>query len=610
MQKKIALIIRRLNTPIRLDFLRPLAEPFGWSAFVALITACWANLLEVDHTVWYPHLFPSIGALELEIFAINAAFGIALYLLFRIAFAHWSAALVTSAVVLAFAAISATKMHHLHVPLLPWDIAFVRQIDELIKFINLKIVSFVLVGVIASLALWILKRRFQWHFFREKFSLIATVAGIVPLLIWTTAVAEGEVEKFSTAGIRNLVWDQRANFYNYGPFYTFFANWNFMAMTPPSKEAAKLAAEVDQLTSPKPDSSADRPDVVAILSEAFSDLPTHIFNKPYTCLGSAPLSRMVTPSWGGLTANVEFEVLTGYPHALFPTGSVPYQMYLHIPLPDSLPREFARVGYLSSAIHTYDRHFYGRPHAYKMLGFAKYAGLEDLPNPVMSGQYVSDDYLFNQVLRQLENAKDRPQFIHAVTMMAHLPYENPDRYPVPDAIAKALPSALEPYRDTITQYAAMMYDHERMLCSFLNAINKRERRTIVLFYGDHYPSFGHPKIYEAIHAYLHPDSASNFDLYKQYSETPVFMYDSTSGFISLPDEIPAYNLGTQLLKYANAPIEHLWAMPHKLHNWILIRRLTIPNDEKNVGVVGHPNERVQELETLKAHAYVHLAPSS
>jgi hypothetical protein len=285
-------------------------------------------------------------------------------------------------------------------------------------------------------------------------------------------------------------------------------------------------------------------------------------------------------------------------------------MYLHLPLQDALPREFARAGYLPTAIHSFDRHFYGRPHAYEMLGFAAYEGLEDLPNPVKAGQYVSDDYLFHQVLRQLDGGGSRPQFIHAVTMMAHLPYSTPDRYPVSNAIAEALPAALEPYRSSITPYAAMMFDHERMLCSFLDNLKKRKRRTIVLFYGDHYPGFGDPDIYRAIHGYLHPDSKPKFDLYRQYSETPVFLFDNRTGFIPLPDEIPAYNLGTRLLKQANLPVEHVWAMPHKLNNWIITRRLTIASDNKDADIVGNLPLVNQELETLKAHAYIHLAPSS
>lgn len=610
MQEALDFIARQLNAPVRLGCLRALAKRAVWPAFVAFVTAYWADLLMINQRVWYPQLFSSVDVLRLEILAVNSTFGIALYWLFRTAFARWSAALFASALALGFAAISMTKMRHLRIPLLPWDIAFIGQIDEFIRFINLEIIGYACIGMAIGIAAWRLKRHFQWRFFRERFSVFAAVAGIVPMIVWTTTVAEGKVEKLSSAGIRNLVWDQRANFYNYGPFYTFFANWNFMSITPPSKEAARSASRIDHLMLPASGSVTDHPDIVMILSEAFTDLPTHIFNRPYTCLASAPLSKLVTPSWGGLTANVEFEILTGYPHALFPTGSVPYQMYLRGPLPDSLPREFARAGYLPIAIHSFDRHFYGRPHAYEMLGFAAYEGLEDLPNPVKAGQYVSDDYLFHQVLHQLDSIQNRPQFIHTVTMMAHLPYSNPDRYPVPDAIAKALPSALEPYRNSITQYAAMMFDHERMLCSFLDTLKKRKRRTVVLFYGDHYPGFGDPNIYRAIHAYLHPDNKPSFDLYKQYSETPVFLFDNKTGFIPLPDEIPAYNLGTRLLEQASLPVEHVWAMPHKLNNRIIARRLTIANDNKNADIDDQSQEINHRLEVLRAHAYLHMEPSS
>ena len=610
MQETLDFIVRRLQTPVRLDSLYALVGRTIWPILVALVVAYWADLLTVNRTVWYPQLFSSVDALQFEILVVNATFGISLYCLFRIAFARWFAALSASAFALGFAAISATKMRHLYIPLLPWDIAFIGQIGDLVKFINLKIAGYAGIGIMICFALWRLKCRFQWRFLRKRFNAFVALACIIPMTVWIATVTGGKVEKLSSAGIRNLVWDQRANFYDYGPFYTFFANWNYMSFTPPSKEAALSAARIDHLMFPASGSAMKRPDIVMILSEAFTDLPTRIFKRPYTCLAAAPLSKLITPSWGGLTANVEFEILTGYPHALFPTGSVPYQMYLHRPLQDSLPREFARAGYLPTAIHSFDRHFYARPHAYEMLGFSAYRGLEDLPDPVKAGQYVSDDYLFHQVLHQLDSAVNQPQLVHAVTMMAHLPYSNPDRYPVPDAIAKALPAALEPYRSSVTQYAAMMFDHERMLCSFLDALKKRKRRTIVLFYGDHYPGFSDPGIYRAIHTYLHPDNKPRFDLYKQYSDTPVFLFDNRTGFIPLPDEIPAYNLGTRLLEQAGLPVEHVWAMPHKLNNRIIARRLTIASDNKDAGIDGHVGKIDQELETLKAHAYIHLAPSS
>ena len=37
---------------------------------------------------------------------------------------------------------------------------------------------------------------------------------------------------------------------------------------------------------------------------------------------------MFSPEFGGMTANVEFEALTGFSNAFLPYGSIPYQQYV------------------------------------------------------------------------------------------------------------------------------------------------------------------------------------------------------------------------------------------------------------------------------------------
>ena len=42
---------------------------------------------------------------------------------------------------------------------------------------------------------------------------------------------------------------------------------------------------------------------------------------------------MFSPEFGGMTANVEFEALTGFSNAFLPYGSIPYQQYVRGPVP-------------------------------------------------------------------------------------------------------------------------------------------------------------------------------------------------------------------------------------------------------------------------------------
>jgi len=411
------------------------------TTFCGLVASQWAILLHAETWIKRGWLYESIEQLEHEVFLINVLFGASLYLLFRAAFVKWLSMLLSVTVSLSIAIISLEKVRQIEMPLLPWDLWFAREIDSFLKFSSIDPIKAVVIasGIALSIALLV---RLRVPFLRRSGFLLALVTGLLPITIWSTSVATGYVERLSRAGIHNITWDQRANFNNYGPYYTFLSNWRFMSMEKPEPAEVRSALQVDSLQSDLASiDSVSQPDVVTILSESFTTLPKKIFGLPFTCLNDSVLSELITPAWGGLTANVEFELLTGYPHAVFPTGSIPYQMYLKRPVAQALPRQFAAAGFEASAVHTYARSFFSRPKAYEMLGFSRYDGVEDLKETAKIGYYVRDDVLFDEILRRLDAAGDQPNFIHAVTMMAHQPYGRAERYPVSERVDKALPKS-------------------------------------------------------------------------------------------------------------------------------------------------------------------------
>lgn len=580
-------------------------------AICGLVAAQWGHLLRAhEWTAKQVWLYESIDALQNEVFLVNAIFGAALFLFFRIFFVGWLSTILAITTSMGLAAISLEKVRQLGMPLLPWDFLFASDAASFAEFVSVGSSTLALVPM-AFLAILFSLRRTGTRLFRRSRFLPAAVLGLLPISFWSTAVASGYVERVSQAGIHNIEWDQEANFHNYGPYYTLVSNWRFLAIAEPEPVDLHAAYEVDVGAKTALSQKGLFPDVVTVLSESFTDLPVRIFNQPFTCLANAPLSELITPAWGGLTANVEFELLTGYPHAIFPVGSIPYQMYVTKPVKQSLPSQFTNAGFEASAIHTYSRNFFSRPKAYEMLGFSQYHGVEDFTNMPRRGFYVGDDALFDEVLRRLDQPARKPQFIHAVTMMAHQPYDRPDRYPVSEKIAKALPASLEAYRLPLTQYAALIYDHEKMVCSFLRSLTKRARRTIVIFYGDHYPTFGSFEVYKALHSHIHGASGVPFDLYKQFSRTPLFLFDSKKGFIPIAPAVPSYNLGTLLLNYVDIPANQIWSMPHKLHNRLLTSTVYAAS-QRTRAVLGDetkPKNVDLEFRTLRAHAFKHLLSS-
>ena len=134
---------------------------------------------------------------------------------------------------------------------------------------------------------------------------------------------------------------------------------------------------------------------------------------------------MFSPEFGGMTANVEFEALTGFSNAFLPYGSIPYQQYVRGPVP-SLATFFRSEGYETTAIHPFEGWFWNRTHVYDAFGFDRFLSIEKLPPMAWRGPLVSDDALTDEIIRRAD-ATERPFFTFAVSLQGHGPYE-PNRY--------------------------------------------------------------------------------------------------------------------------------------------------------------------------------------
>lgn len=573
------------------------------AGYSALAFLQWDRLVGGGWPMRHTWLFRDAATLLQEVAWLNLLCGLSAYVLARVLLTPVPACLLAVASGLGLAAGSERKMQVLDMPLLPWDLWFAADLGAFADFLGWPRALFwsalCIVGLMLLAVVWQHRRRVLRR--RGHVPALAAAAGIA--LMWNVWVIQPVTPRFLSGQMHVISWDLGANHANFGPYYALLANLKFLRLPRADAAAVSAAGAVDDLSLPgDPALAGEQPDVVLVLSESFTNLPLQVFGKPYTCLARAPQARLVSPSWGGFTANVEAEVLTGYPHALFPVGAVPYQMYLKRPLPYALPHVFRRAGYETAALHTFHRNFFSRPTAYEMLGFSRYAGLEDLPQAPLRGQYVDDAVLFSGLLRTLDAPRTGPRFLHAVSMMAHLPYDWPDRYPVDPGLRERLPAGLQRHGLSLLQYASMLYDHERMFCDFLAQLQSRPRRTLVLFYGDHYPSFGSMQVYRDLHRVLQGDRP--FDLAAQYSKTPLALFDTQRGFLPLPAEVPGYNLGSLLLRAAGVTATGPWAMPHKRDNVAVAPPGVFVASHQSAGVEGRPSHTAPhaEFEILRAHA--------
>ena len=191
---------------------------------------------------------------------------------------------------------------------------------------------------------------------------------------------------------------------------------------------------------------------------------------------------MFSPEFGGMTANVEFEALTGFSNAFLPYGSIPYQQYVRGPVP-SLASFFRAEGYETTAIHPFEGWFWNREHVYDSFGFDRFLSIEKLPPMASRGPLVSDDALTEEIIRRAD-ATERPFFTFAVSLQGHGPYE-PNRYR--DAEVKVDSIASYRTRQSIQSYAEGIADADRSLKRLMDWAAQRDRHTVIVFFGDHLP---------------------------------------------------------------------------------------------------------------------------
>ena len=114
-------------------------------------------------------------------------------------------------------------------------------------------------------------------------------------------------------------------------------------------------------------------------------------------------SHVLSPIFGGYTANAEFESLCGFPvtenHVFFESG-------LRNQAP-CLPQILEEAGYRSIASHPNVAGFWNRVNAYRRIGFRTYWSDRDFVLDDLNGEFLSDSSLYRQTMAKIGSRADR-----------------------------------------------------------------------------------------------------------------------------------------------------------------------------------------------------------
>lgn len=465
------------------------------------------------------------------------------------------------------------KMNYRQEPIYPDDLKMITEFQLLREMAGTG--TFLLLSGLGLVAVGL----FIWSVYRsfKKGRRFQVVRGA---LLITSIALMGYISNFNNpnnllrqAYNRTALWipySQKMNYYNTGFIGGFLYNLKVDPMEKPdgySKERIQEITKKYQKAADERNKKADteQPNIIYVMSESFSDPSrlngVEVTGNPlaeyYKVANQTYSGNMLSQNYGGGTANIEFEALTGLSMALLnPQMTTPYTML--VPKMDQLPSLVSTLQarqYETTAIHPYNTSMYKRKDVYDVLGFDQFLHQDTMTHTdtIENNPYISDESAYQEVLDILADQK-QPQFVHLVTMQTHMPYNG--KYSNLDYSVKADGDVT-----SIKNYLQDISYSSQALKNFTEELKKLPRRTLVVFWGDHLPGIYSQETQDAndkqtLHEtqFLMFDSQGNLEKQEtQDAITSPFYFAAnlleqsnqpTTGFyqllLALEEEIPAF----------------------------------------------------------------------
>ncbi|EOP64452.1 LTA synthase family protein [Bacillus cereus] len=415
---------------------------------------------------------------------------------------------------------------------------------------------------------------------------------------------------FQKSGIEFVLWNQNENYASNGFVLGFISNLDTTVIEKPkdySKEnMLQIANDIKKQYSSNigAQKQKEKPNIIFVMSESFWD-PTKLTNLSFSedplpnlhhYIENFPGGQTISPTFGGNTANVEFEVLTSYSMSLLKPGSIPYQQVVtnkkEVP---SITRELKKEGYYTSAIHSFGRSFFKRDDVYRVLGFDKFNAQDTMENVEVDGDYISDLSMSKEIIAELEKQK-QPTFIHAVTMQNHFPFTE-GRFGENQIEISGLDN--EESKAELETYTEGLRRSDEALQYLIEQLDNLDRSTLLVFFGDHLPSLGTNKSLYKETGYITNEKTPSERL--AMTQTPLLMYANF--------DIPNDNLGlVSPIYFSNLVFDYAGLNKVPFYQFLskLYEEIPVLRDELRIGKDGEAIKSLTEKqkEMLKQYELI------
>lgn len=499
------------------------------------------------------------------------------------------------------------KMVYRGEPLYPSDIHFLKDFTFLLEMVDIGVVigiGFLFVFLIGSLILFFKKR--QKSTMTRPMKVVRWFSFVlVTLLLFYVYQFNQPGNKVRAIFNDHLQWipySQERNYTENGVVSGILYNLKAPAVNRPedySKEKIqelynKYAQEAEMINATR-ESNLDEYNIIFIMNETFSD-PMRIDGVSIS-EDPMPLYReweqdhksgqSFSQGYGGGTANIEFEALTGV--SIEPLASnitTPFiQLSNQLKTMPTITDHVQAAGHHLTAIHPYNTTMYKRLENYELLKFDSFIFQDDMTytDRIDENTFISDEAAYREVLDILTTTEEK-DFIHLVTMQNHKPFVH--KYEDVEFEVTGAPYNLE-----VAHYSKGIQYSDQALDQLLQELDAFDEKTMVVFWGDHLPSFwgkelfdlnGHVRMHETpllVYTNFSDDSRDIGTISPIYFITHVMeaVGEPVTPFVALLEkmqqELPAFEKGIYLERETGLKFEREELRPYTqllLHEYDLI----------------------------------------
>ena len=398
-------------------------------------------------------------------------------------------------------------------PLLITDFVWLKEISLLTSFVDKSVIIYIVLGVIATLGVYILlrKRILPGKIFNIKRLRFSFLGALIGLGVFNFIVFRNETDSRIIENVPiisklnngiDINWMGVSTNASYKSLmYVWTKQLTKSVMETPDgyseekiKEIAEKYRNEASIINASRTNNIEDQTVIFILSESFSD-PSRV---PSVVLSQDAIPNisqikneytsglMLSDFYGGGTANMEFQALSGLPYSNYSssvstiyTEVVPKMSYF-----PSISNEFSAENRI--VLHPSAATNYSRLSVYKQLNFNKFIALSDsvdkFSNISYTGVYVNDATVYENVLKNID-VNGEGKFFSVITMQNHVPWNASE----PKELVAYSEKLNDAENNTLTNYAHLLYQTDLETENFLEQLKEVNSKVTVVFYGDHLP---------------------------------------------------------------------------------------------------------------------------